>query len=140
MRSPMLGHSSKLLSRTPRPTHPFETVCISLLDLVVTLAKFLLLFIFSLEETTIQAFLSFMTALAESFPSTSIHNVFSWPILTFLRFSRIRKPILDTIYHRSSLMGVIHSGRVGYISAQTIGAGSGNAILKVSCISDFKVE
>ena len=45
-----------------------------------------------------------------------------------------------TIYHRSSLMGVIHSGRVGYISAWTIGAGLGNAILKVLCISDFKVE
>src|SRR5882724_13296369 len=51
--SPTLGHSSKPLSRTPRPTHPLETVCISLLDLVVTLTNFLLLFIFSLEETTI---------------------------------------------------------------------------------------
>src|SRR5882724_1368697 len=55
MRSPTLGCSSKPLSHTPRPTHPLETVCISLLDLVVTLAKFLLLFIFSLAETTIRA-------------------------------------------------------------------------------------
>ena len=52
-RSLMLGHSSKPLSRTPRLTRPLETVCVSLLDLVVALAKFLLLFIFSLEETTI---------------------------------------------------------------------------------------
>src|SRR5882724_1317477 len=56
MRSPTLGRSLKPLSRAPRPTHPLETVCIWRLDLVVTLAKFLLLFIFSLEETTIQAF------------------------------------------------------------------------------------
>src|SRR5882724_7049858 len=52
----MLGCSLKPLSRTPRPTCPLETVCISLLDLVVALTKFLLLFIFSLEETTVQAF------------------------------------------------------------------------------------
>src|SRR5882724_7644826 len=91
----MLGCSSKPLSCTPRPTRPLETVCVSLLDLMVTLAKFLLLFIFSLEETTVRAFF-LLTALAESFPSTSIHNVSSWPILTFLRFSRVEKPILDT--------------------------------------------
>src|SRR5882724_207554 len=54
-RSPTLGHSSKPLSRAPRPTCPLETVCVSLLDLVVTLTKFLLLFIFSLE-TTVRAF------------------------------------------------------------------------------------
>src|SRR5882724_9220625 len=28
----------------------------------------------------------------------SIHNVFSWPILTFLLFSQIGKPIPDTKY------------------------------------------
>src|SRR5882724_8629668 len=55
-RSLMLGHSSKPLSCTPQLTHPLETVCISLLDLVVALTKFLLLFIFSLEETTVRAF------------------------------------------------------------------------------------
>src|SRR5882724_3002569 len=55
MRSPTLGCSSKPLSHTPQLTRPLETVCISLLDLVVALAKFLLLFIFSLEETTIRA-------------------------------------------------------------------------------------
>ena len=37
-------------------------------------------------------------------------------------------------------MGVIHSGRVGCISAQTIGAGSGDVILKVSCVLDYKVK
>jgi len=47
---------------------------------------------------------------------------------------------LLTIYHGSSPTGVIHSGRVGYISARTIGVGLGDVILKVSCISDCKVE
>src|SRR5882724_11781286 len=36
-----------------------------------------------------------MTALSESFYLMSIHNVFSWPISTFLLFSRIGKPVLD---------------------------------------------
>ena len=45
-----------------------------------------------------------------------------------------------TIYHRSFLMGVIHLGRLGCISAQTIGAGSGDVILKVSCLSDHRVD
>ena len=52
----MLGHSSKPLSRAPQLTCPLETVCVSLLNLVVALGKFLLLFISSLEETTIRAF------------------------------------------------------------------------------------
>src|SRR5882724_10412064 len=56
MRSLMLGHSYKPLSHAPRPTRPLETVCVSLLDLVVALAKFLLLFIFSLEGTTVRDF------------------------------------------------------------------------------------
>jgi len=47
---------------------------------------------------------------------------------------------LLTIYHGSSLMGVIHSGRVGFISAPMIGAGLGDVILKVSCILDYKVK
>src|SRR5882724_3227802 len=38
-------------SFAPRPTRPLETVCVPLLDLVVALAKFLLVFFFSLEET-----------------------------------------------------------------------------------------
>ena len=45
-----------------------------------------------------------------------------------------------TIYHGSSPTGVIHLGRVGWISAWMIGAGLGDVILKVSCISDYKVE
>ena len=51
-----MGCSSKPLSPPPRPTCPLETVCVSLLDLVVALAKFLLLFTFSLEGTTVRAF------------------------------------------------------------------------------------
>src|SRR5882724_3338503 len=41
-----------------------------------------------------------MTALSESFYLMSIHNVFSWLISTFLLFSRIGKPILDTPHER----------------------------------------
>src|SRR5882724_5749208 len=37
-----------------------------------------------------------MTALTESFLSMSIHNIFSWPISTFLHFSQIGKPVLDS--------------------------------------------
>src|SRR5882724_9345254 len=95
MRSPTLGRSSKHPSLPPRPTRPLETVCILLLDLVVTLTKFLLVFIFSLEETHPSLF-SFMTALSESLYLMSIHNIFSWPISTFLLFSQIGKPIPDT--------------------------------------------
>jgi len=36
--------------------------------------------------------------------------------------------------------GVIHSGRVGCILAWMIGAGSGDVILKVLCMSDNRVE
>jgi len=55
-----------------------------------------------------------MTALTESFLSMSIHNVFSWPISTFLRFSRIGKPVLDSIIklhcHQRSfvILGTFH--------------------------------
>src|SRR5882724_2023280 len=45
-----------------------------------------------------------MTALAESSPSTSIHNVFSWPISTFLRFSQVGKPVLDKCLNSVSLL------------------------------------
>src|SRR5882724_2649978 len=36
-----------------------------------------------------------MTALSESLCLMSIYNVLSWPILTLLLFSWIRKPVLD---------------------------------------------
>ena len=100
-RSPMLGHSSKHPSLLPRLTRPLETVCILLLDLVVALAKFLLVFIFSLEEKPIRAsFLSWQPSL-RAFYLTSIHNIFSWPISTFLLFSRIGKPVLESFPHPS---------------------------------------
>src|SRR5882724_5573313 len=38
---------------THRPTHPLETVCVLLLDLVVSLTKFLLVLISSLEDTLV---------------------------------------------------------------------------------------
>ena len=37
-------------------------------------------------------------------------------------------------------MGVIHLGRVGCISAWMIGAGLGDVILEVSCMSDHRVK
>jgi len=37
-----------------------------------------------------------MTALSESFYLTSIHNIFSWPILTSLLYSQIGKLVLDS--------------------------------------------
>jgi len=40
----------------PLDETPLETVCVSLLDLVVALTKFLLVFIFSLEETPVEPF------------------------------------------------------------------------------------
>src|SRR5882724_1819385 len=39
-----------------RPTRPLETVCVLLLDLVAALAKSILVFILSLEETFVRAF------------------------------------------------------------------------------------
>src|SRR5882724_3853599 len=44
-----------------------------------------------------------MTAFSESFYLMSIHYVFSWPISTFLLFSQIGKPVLDTCHHSHPL-------------------------------------
>src|SRR5882724_6852434 len=41
----------------------------------------------------------------ESFLSMSIHNVFSWPISTFLRFSQIGKPVLDSFQRKYIYVG-----------------------------------
>src|SRR5882724_8165998 len=100
MRSPTLGRFSKPLSHAPRPTCPLETVCISLLDLVVTLAKFLLLFIFSLEETTIRAFFLSRQPSLRAFPQ----HLF---IMSFLGRSRpsctlvgLENPFLTHLLHQ----------------------------------------
>jgi len=45
-----------------------------------------------------------------------------------------------SMYCGSSPVGVIHSGRAGCISALMIGAGLGDVILKVSCMSDHRVK
>jgi len=50
-----MGHSSKTPISSPLDRHVYCLVCVSLLDLVVALAKFLLVFIFSLEETPVRA-------------------------------------------------------------------------------------
>jgi len=47
----MLGHSSNTSIITHQLTCPLETVYVLLLDLVVALAKFLLVLFFSLEDT-----------------------------------------------------------------------------------------
>src|SRR5882724_5016992 len=91
----MLGRSLKPPSLPPQLTHPLETVCISLLDLVVALTKFLLVFIFSLEETPIRASFLSRQPSPRAFYLTSIHNILSWPISTLLFFSQIGKSILD---------------------------------------------
>jgi len=49
-------------------THPLVTVHILLLDLVVTLAKFLLVLVFSLEDTLIQAHLLSQQPSLRAFP------------------------------------------------------------------------
>jgi len=78
----------------PQPTHPLETVCVLLLDLVVALAKFLLVLFFSVEEALIQAYsLSWQPSL-RAFPWWSLVDVFPLLILTFSLFSRVGKPIL----------------------------------------------
>src|SRR5882724_11632130 len=94
----MLGCSSSHQFIICRLTCPLETVCVLLLDLVVTLTKFLLVLFFSLEDTLLPSPFSFTTALSESFPWTIIRDVFSLPILTYLLFSQVRKPILDSTH------------------------------------------
>src|SRR5882724_10730555 len=44
-----------------------------------------------------------MTALSESLLPTLIHDVFSLSILTYLHFSWVRKPVLDSILPSGSL-------------------------------------
>jgi len=48
---------------------------------------------------------------------------------------------LLTIYHRSSLTGVITLGQAGRLHLSLdIGAGSSDVILKVSCMVDYRVQ
>src|SRR5882724_5317549 len=88
----MLGCSSNPPSLPLRPTRPLETACVLLLDLVVTLAKSILVFILSLEETFVRA--SFL--LQQPSESFYLKNAFPWPISTSLLFSRIGKSVLDS--------------------------------------------
>src|SRR5882724_3111604 len=94
MRSPTLGHSSEHPSLPPRPTHPLETVCVSLLEWLLSLSSYWCLS--SLLRRHPSEPLFFHDSLSESFYLTSTHNIFSWPISTFLLFSWIGKPVLDT--------------------------------------------
>jgi len=56
---------------------------ILLLDLVVTLAKFLLVLVFPFEDALIKP-IFFTTALIESFSLMIIHDIFSLSIWTYL--------------------------------------------------------
>src|SRR5882724_4863176 len=53
---------------THRPTHPLETVCVLLLDLVVSLTKFLLVLIFYLGDTLVRAHLLSQQPSLRTFP------------------------------------------------------------------------
>src|SRR5882724_4114003 len=127
MRSLTLGCSSKPPSILPQPTHPLETVCILLLDLVVALAKFLLVFIFSLEETPVRAsFLSqqpslraftrclFITSfLGQSRPSFSLvglENPFLTPPLCTLNDEDGHLSIVPPMFGLSSHLVCMKSG------------------------------
>src|SRR5882724_6501580 len=78
-----------------------------------------------------------MTALMESFLSTSIHNVFSWPILTFLHFSQVGKPVLDSSacsFHLTPLphVGYTPNGRTDPSISSTTPCGTCPACLAMS--------
>ena len=77
-------------------------VCVSLLDLVVTLAKSYLVLLFSVEDFHLSLF-SFMTVPFESLLLMLIHDVFSLSIPTYLHFSWVGKPILDKSHLPSKL-------------------------------------
>jgi len=51
---------------------------------------------------------SFMTALSESLPPTVIHDIYSVLILTYLHFSQVRKPILDTGHESVIIAPTLH--------------------------------
>src|SRR5882724_803411 len=60
-----------------------------------------------------------MTALSESFCLTSIHNIFSWLILTFLLFIQIGKPVLDTHFNPDNPI-VVETDASDYVIAAII--------------------
>src|SRR5882724_8185216 len=78
-------------------TCPLVTVCVLLLDLVIALAKFHLVLVFSVEARPIQALFSFTAALSESFLPMLTHEIFSLLSPTYLHFSQVRKPVLDSM-------------------------------------------
>jgi len=73
---------------------------------VVALAKFILVFIFSLEETPAQAFFLSQQPSLRAFCLMSIHNVLSWLISTLLLFGQIGKPVLDKYYNSSQKLNL----------------------------------
>src|SRR5882724_9954178 len=91
----MLGHLLEIQFPAFRPTHPLVTVCVLLLDLAITLAKPYLVLVFSIEDTCLSLF-SFMTAPFESLLLMVIHDIYSVLTSTYLHFSQVRKPILDS--------------------------------------------
>jgi len=87
MRSPMLECSPKTWFIVFWPKHPLVTVCVLLLNLVVTLAKSSLMLVFSVEDTPIWACsLSWQPSLRAfswcSFLMSFLYQ--SWPICTLV--------------------------------------------------------
>jgi len=99
MRSPNIGHSlnsSILHSLTDTSIRD----CLHLaLDLVVTLAKFLLVLIFSLEDTLVRAYLLSQQPSLRAFSLTIIHDVFPLTTQSSCTLVGSEKPVLDTSFH-----------------------------------------
>ena len=84
-------------------THPLVTVHILLLDLVVTLAKCLLVLVFSLEDALTQGHLLSWQPSLRAFPWWSFVMSFPYWPQHILHFSQVGKPILDTISDDSDM-------------------------------------
>jgi len=95
MRSPLLGCLPITQFITFSTNTSLVTVCILPLNLVVTLAKLLLVLVFSVEDTSAEPIL-FHDSLFESLLLMIICDVFSISILIYLHCSRVGK-LFNTI-------------------------------------------
>ena len=88
-----------------QPTCPLVTVCVLLLDLVVALAKFLLVLVFSLEDTLSQAHLLLQQPSSRAFPWQSFMTSFlywSQPICNLVGSENLF--LTDSSNHSSTSM------------------------------------
>jgi len=77
-----------------------------------------------------------MTALSESCYLTSIHNILSWPILTFLLFSRIGKPVLDTVHAASRNLFCQEGVHVGWVNVSQAEVFGGESVREGGRVTD----